>query len=275
MNDPRTTAANGRVAARELEGIVAADRYTAGCIFGCRMAVTSLLASPKGVISCQLLFGEAFRVLECRDGWAFGQAAKDNYVGYVPVAHLQPFTTTQFWVSSLGTHVYSRNDIKSAVKMALPFGARIAGRALAGGFVEFRGIGYVPSIHLNGNSEYFDDYVSVAEEFTGVPYLWGGNSPWGVDCSGLVQCALAACGRRVPRDSDMQFARLGRTVCRSEGLARGDLAFWKGHVGIMLGRQMLLHANAHTLSVAAEPLDEVCSRLEESGQSPLLGFRRI
>ena len=274
MNDTRTTPSNGRVAAAELVGRVAADRFVSGCRLQCRASLASLRVSPNGETACQLLFGEEFRVLECRDDWAFGQAVKDGYVGYVRMSKLGAGTAATHWVSVLNTHAYERRDIKSPVVLALPFGSRLASSGETDGFVSVVGLGYVPRRHLEPRSKHMHDYVSVAEQFAGSPYLWGGSSPWGIDCSGLVQTSLAACGNNVPRDTDMQFAQIGRPVGAGE-LRRGDLAFWQGHVAIVAGPGELLHANAHTLSVASEDLAGVAARIKRSGESLFLGYRRV
>ena len=274
MSDPRTTASNGRVAASELAGMVTADRFVSGCRLRCRAPLASIRVSPGGETACQLIFGEEFRVLECRDEWAFGHAVKDGYVGYVRMSSLGAGTAATHWVSALSTHAYERRDIKSPVVLALPFGSRLASSGEADGFISAIGLGYVPRRHLNPHSENMRDYVSVAERFAGSPDLWGGSTPWGIDCSGLVQTSLSACGSKVPRDTDMQFSHFRRTVGAGD-LRRGDLAFWQGHVGIVTGPGALLHANAHTLSVASEELAAVAERIKRSGGAPFLGFRRV
>jgi cell wall-associated NlpC family hydrolase len=130
----------------------------------------------------------------------------------------------------------------------------------------------VPRAHL---APVAGDFVAQAERFLGAPYLWGGRSARGIDCSALVQLALLAAGREAPRDSDMQAALLGTELPARAALRRGDLVFWKGHVGIMRDRDTLIHANAHHMAVAAEPFGPAAARIAAAGGGPVTGRRRL
>ena len=272
--DRRITPCNGRVAAVEIKGRVAADRYVAGEWRQCQTAIAGLRASPDGALSCQLLCGDRFRVLESIDGWAFGQSGRDGYVGYVKRAALGECTERTHWIGCTSTHAYPEPDMKSDPLRWLPYGARIAAMSAEQGFAEVSGAGFVPLQHLYDHQNRPSDHVREAEKFLFAPYLWGGNGPTGMDCSGLVQLVLHAVGLTCPRDSDMQLESLGIPANETE-IRRGDLAFWTGHVGIVVNRQTVLHANAHTMSVAKEPIDRVRRRIAASGEAEFLGYKRL
>ncbi len=272
--DWRVTPCNGRVAAAEIKGQVAADKYVAGEWRQCHAAVAGLHASPEGALSCQLLCGDRFRVLESAAGWAFGQSGRDGYVGYVKCAALGECTERTHWIGSTSTHAYPEPDMKTEPLRWLPYGARIAARPAERGFVEASGAGFVPQQHVYDCRNRPADYVLEAEKFLFAPYLWGGNGPMGMDCSGLVQLVLHAVGLPCPRDSDMQLKSLGNPVSDTE-IRKGDLAFWTGHVGIVCMDRLLLHATAHTMTVALEPIDRVRVRIADSREAEFLGFKRL
>ncbi len=275
--DRRLTPANERVAAAELRGVVESRQYTEGHWQACRSQLASLCNCPDGRLVSQLLFGDRFRVLETRSGWAFGQVERDGYVGYVPDKVLGEDIRPTHLVRSLWTHVYPNADMKSKPFAELPFAARIAvdDDIACESFEALGGGGFVPSTHIQPIGRHAADHAGQAARFIGAPYLWGGNSVLGIDCSGLVQVALMATGVDCPRDSDMQEARLGRQVSGSETLTRGDLVFWKGHVGIMEDSKWLIHATAHSMLVVREMLADVRSRIEALGNTPFHGVRRL
>jgi len=162
--------------------------------------------------------------------------------------------------------------MKSRPLESLPFGAKIAARPAEGGFRESP-LGYIPTQHLD--QPLIDDFVVVAENLIGAPYLWGGASSFGLDCSALIQTALRATGQRAPRDSDMQEAMLGTALADDDRLKRGDLIFWKGHIGVMRDSETLLHANAGAMAVALEPLDVAIARIAAAGDGPVTSRRRL
>jgi cell wall-associated NlpC family hydrolase len=224
----------------------------------------------------ELLFGEDFDLFDiARDAagdWGFGRTATDRYTGWVAMAALgDPGETPTHRISAPVAPVFSAADIKAPVLRELPFGAHLAGEA-GKMFLALSGGGFV---HLHHLSPPPATPLEVARLFTGAPYLWGGRTPMGVDCSGLVQAALVTTGRPCPRDSDQQLAALGTAVA-FEDRAPGDLVFFPGHVGILAGRDRLFHANAHWMATVEEPLDDVIARLAASGvETPVSGVRRL
>jgi cell wall-associated NlpC family hydrolase len=271
MTDRRLTAANGRVADMALAGTVTADRYLEGWPMQVGVAVTDLLAAPTGSRDRQLLMGADVTVYEDLDGWSFVKAV-DGYVGYVAKIDLvAPVTATHF-VGTLATHSYTAEDIKSRDLQSLPFGARVTVIDERHKFFETN-VGFVPKKHLREMSRPFSDPVTVAQLHFGVPYLWGGNSSRGIDCSGLVAAALSACQMPCPADSDMQCAGLGTAF--SGNYQRGDLVFWKGHVGMMVDDTTMIHANAHHMACVYEPVAKAILRIQAQGDGPVVAQRRL
>jgi cell wall-associated NlpC family hydrolase len=180
-------------------------------------------------------------------------------------------------VSALGTWIYGAPDIKAPALMHLSLGSEVVVQRSDDRFAELDGGRFIVARHLNEKGRNSRDFVEVAERFIGTPYLWGGRSRLGLDCSGLVQLAMEAAGVSAPRDSDMQEAALGANVlipADLEGLDRGDLVFWPGHVGIMSDGVMLLHANAHHMAVVAEPLEIAVARIKKTG-SEIRAIKRL
>ena len=226
--------------------------------------------SPNAEQLDQLLFGETFEVLDTGDGWAFGQAKRDGYVGYVEAAALvEPAMASTHTVRALRTYAYTEPSIKSAPSGLYSMNALLTAQGREGRFVQTGG-GWFVEEHLAPAGEVEQDYVAVAERFLGTPYLWGGRESLGLDCSGLVQQAFYACGRTCPRDSDQQ-ATLGEPV---ETLQRGDLVFWRGHVAVMTSTTDIIHANGFHMAVVAELLAEVMARISASGGGEPTAFRR-
>ncbi|MEM9145399.1 MAG: NlpC/P60 family protein [Pseudomonadota bacterium] len=280
--DPRTTPARPDLAAAHLKGVVEAERFADPVACMACTAVAPVTARPDGTgeMTSQLLFGEPFAVYEADGQWAWGQCGLDGYVGYVPHSCLDdpaglglPAPTHR--VSAVSTHVYAGPDIKGRPGAALPMGARLAVAETDAGFARLAQGGFVPAQHLAPLAIPAADWVGEAERLMGAPYLWGGRSSMGLDCSGLVQLALQAGGQDCPRDSDQQQAGLGRPLAGGERLRRGDLVFWKGHVGLMASGTRLLHANAHHMAVAAEPLSEARRRLRLAGEGEVTARRRL
>ena len=205
-----------------------------------------------------MVFGQAFELLEEADGWAFGYDPRDGYVGYVPEAAVGDALDPTHVVIAPLTHIYTAADIKSPERALLPFGAEVSVTGTDGPFAALATGGWAMEQHLAPYGQALDDWVAVAESFTGTPYLWGGNSPFGFDCSGLIQTAMHAAGRTCSRDSDTQAAEF---PAAKGAPMRGDLVFWTGHVGIMADAETLLHANAHHMAVAEEPLSQAAERI--------------
>ncbi|MDF2235852.1 C40 family peptidase [Albimonas sp. CAU 1670] len=271
--DPRLTPARPDLAAERLRGRVEAERYVAPTPMRVTAPTAPLFSRPGATgFASELLMGAEFEVYETADGLAWGQAARDGYVGYVPAAALAPAgAAPTHRVRAVRSTLYPAPDIKTVPVAHLSLDARLRGR-IEGAFLVCAE-GCVPAVHVAEATSAEADWVAVAEAFLGTPYLWGGGSAAGIDCSGLVQVARHAAGFDCPRDSDMQAA-LGRPV-EPQRLQRGDLVFWKGHVGVMLDSDRLLHANAHHMACAVEPLAQAVSRIGASDAGAPTGFRRL
>ncbi len=275
--DPRLTPARPDLAARSLEGKVTAERYAEGRPFTVSAPVLDLTieADRNAGLATQLLAGETFTVYEEDDqtGLAWGQSVTDGYVGYVSLAGLdEGEIDADCQIIALATHIYPEPSIKTRPLEGLPMGARFRSAGTAEGFVELASGGFVPIQHIGALTPFSDDPADVARCYLGTPYLWGGRSAWGLDCSALVQLAFAAAGKAIPRDTDMQ-AELGVPV--NGDLTRGDLVFWDGHVGIMEDAEFLLHANGHHMAVVSEPLGPAAERIAAEGYGPITGRRRL
>lgn len=275
--DARLTPARPDLAAAHLKGLVAADRYAEGHPMTVTAPVLDMTARPgaDAPLSNQLLFGEGITVYEIdtRSGLAWGQADHDGYVGYVSAAGLRngaPRATGV--IRCFGSQAYAEPKLKSRPIGALPFLARVEVEAETDTHLRIADSGYVPRQHVAPGDRIADDFVAVAERFLGVPYVWGGRSQAGLDCSALVQLALAATGVRAPRDSDMQAA-MG--VPADGPARRGDLVFWKGHAGIMLDETRLLHSTAHYMCTVIEVLSEMEARVIAAGEGPVTARRRL
>lgn len=269
--DPRTHAWREDLAAEELRGRVAASRYVTGSAGRVAVSILPLRRRPEATapLDTEAVLGERLTVLDEANGWVWVQLARDRYVGYVARDGVSPeMIEATHRVQALGTFVYPRADIKAPPLLHLPLGAEIAVAHADGQFAQLVTGGYVILRHIAERSRFARDFVDVAERFIGTPYLWGGRTRLGLDCSGLLQIALEAAGFAAPRDSDMQEAQLGSAVLVPddlEGLERGDLVFWPGHVGIMVDGVMMVHANAHHMAVAVEPLTVAVERGRKAG----------
>lgn len=271
--DGRTTPANDRAALAHLQGSVTAAQYTLGEAAQVRPALVDLLKTPDGARERQLLLGDAVTVIDRHHGWAFVQSAKDSYCGYLPEVALAPPETPTHWVASVGTHLYSGAKVQSADLAPLSMGVRLRVTGQDGHFAQTTA-GFVPANHLRALGDWFGDPVDVAEKFIGTPYLWGGNSRAGLDCSGLVQAALLACGIDCPADSDQQRI-LGVTVPDDAPLRRNDLLFWKGHVALVVAPDLMIHANGHTMSTCHEGITEGRARILSQNGGVLALRRRL
>jgi len=236
--------------------------------------VADLRVSPDGKRDRQLIYGEDFHVQQTADGWAYGHAAKDGYTGYILADVLVDQRIPTHFISARSSHIYNTPDFKTEEAAALSFGARIHVVTVGERFVELSSGQFVPRPHITAIGQLFDDPVEVAERFIGVPYLWGGNSIWGLDCSGLVQAALMACGVDCPGDAYMQEASTGTPIGDNVRPMRGDLFFWKGHVGLIRDENTMLHANAHHMAVVEEPLDAAIERIKAQGDGDVTARRR-
>jgi hypothetical protein len=264
--DPRITPARPDLAARHLEGKVTAARFAAGEEREVIDAQAPLRAhpAPDAPLMTEALMGERVTVYDFNDeGWAWGQLAADGYVGWLPAsALLAPRVAPTHKVTALRTLVFPGPSIKLPPVTMPPLGSRIAVTREQDRYA-ISPIGFVPAAHLAPLDQRENDFVAVAERFLGTPYLWGGKTNYGLDCSGLVQIALNACGLRCPRDSDMIERAMGHAIDITQA-RRGDLVFWKGHMAIVCDEATLVHANAFHMAVAIEPIGEAIARIAAS-----------
>jgi cell wall-associated NlpC family hydrolase len=271
MADKRLSPARPDLAAAFLKGTVQATRFVESAPAQVSSPRAWLRAAPDESAAqlSELLLGEDVAVYERKNGWAWVQAKTDSYVGYVRDSALGVVASTDARVILPLTPLLSAPDVKSALKALLPLNAKVKRGEGQGAFVKV-GNGFVAARALAPHEHAASDFVAVAEQFLGAPYVWGGKTFQGLDCSGLVQTALQAANIACPRDTDMMERELGRPIARDE-VKRGDLVFWKGHMGVMRDRESLLHANAHFMQVTSEPLAAALARI----QSPVTGIKRL
>ena len=279
--DPRLTPARADLAADFLRGRVEAACFVTGTRLRVVEEVIALRSHPvpDAGLQTQALYGEEVMVYEDHEGWAWGQLLADKYVGYLPANALRPpgpEPTHEICVPR--SFAYPDASMKLPILHALPLGAKVTIIETRGDFARTDDHGFIFAAHLAKIDEYAADFVTIAEMFLNVPYLWGGKTFLGLDCSGLLQIALSRAGIKMPRDSDMLQASAGSPVESGDelaGLRRGDLVFWKGHCGIMRDAQTLLHANGHHMLVASEPLRLARDRILAKSFGPVTGVRRL
>ncbi|MBN4097756.1 MULTISPECIES: NlpC/P60 family protein [Methylobacterium] len=281
--DPRLTPARPHVADLRLRDRVAAARYVAGTPRRVTSPSAPLRRAPAADagLDTEALLGDAVDLYDTADGFAFVQLARDGYVGYLPAESLGPADPEPTHrVTALRTFLYPEPDLKRPVLGHLSLGARLAATGEAGAYLETPG-GYVFARHCAPVDAREPDYAATAARLAGTPYLWGGRTSLGLDCSGLVQLCLDAAGLPCPRDADMQERTLGQALtfdpARPEvaGLRRGDFVFWRGHVGLMVDPETLIHANGHHMAVAAEPLAGTVARIAAHSFGAVTGIRRL
>jgi cell wall-associated NlpC family hydrolase len=265
--DPRLNPYRPDLAAAHLKGRVTADHFAEGVPKQVRVGTAGLKSEPRPDIglASQVLFGDVFTVYEEREGWAWGQARSDSYVGYVSSEVLDDAVIEpSHVVAAIASHVYPEPDIKLPPRDVLPMGAAVLAWSHDKNdkFAELATGGWVAQRHLAALGDIEPDYVATAERLIGIPYLWGGKSTTtGLDCSGLVQMAFARAGIEVPRDSDMQAEAIGTTLPDGAELKRGDIVCFPGHIGFMWNAETLLHANANAMCVSKDLLTEVIERV--------------
>lgn len=264
--DPRTHAVRADLADENLKDLVPADTFVTGTPMivtdGCIMAH----AEPDALSGCvtEFLRGEPVTVFEDANGWSWTQSEIDSYMGYVPSSALGPRRAEATdRVTALITHAYRQPELKTAPALVLPRGAflNIPEDKSQNGFRKSASRLWVYGAHLSGVAETEPDWIAGAADYLGAPYLWGGRTAIGIDCSGLVQVAMQGAGIECPRDTDMQEIALGDAVEVAANREVGDLVFFSGHVGIMLDESQMLHANAYHMAVTIEPLADVVARV--------------
>lgn len=295
MTDRRRLKSNGRVADISVKGEAEAARFVTPTAMRVALTVAPLFDSVEPGHwrrERELVLHEVFNVLEDGGTWVFGYAARDGYVGYMQRSALGPADeiAPTHVVAARQSYLTSVPELKNKEEM-IPISFGTALEVIAthenGRWAEVETLrsepqdfkttysDYVPLAHLRPLTTRESDPVEVAERFIGTPYHWGGNSGFGIDCSGLVQAACLACGIPCPGDSDMQAAELGETLPVEAPLRRGDLMFWKGHVAWVAGENLILHANAHHMAVAFEPMDRAIVRIKRQGDGDVTRRARL
>jgi hypothetical protein len=276
--DKRLTPARPDLAAAHLRGLVDADRFAEGepATFIASVAAVRPRPDLNASLDTQALFGERALVFERKDGWAWLQLVQDEYAGYVREADLRfgGWREATHRISALRAPIFSKADLKSTPLGFLPLNADVAVLESCDGYVAIGEGKWLAVQHVAARDHLAQDWVAVAESILNAPYLWGGKTPDGLDCSGLIQTALHAAGLHCQRDTDMQERSLGEALPDGAELRRGDLVFWKGHVGVMRNETELLHANAFHMAVAIEPVSVAIARIAAKG-TPVSSVRRL
>jgi cell wall-associated NlpC family hydrolase len=279
--DRRITPFRADLADERLRGQVEAERFTAGTAKRVIASFSALHRHPsrEAPVDTQAIFGESVTVYDEHEGWAWVQLHGDGYVGYLPSAVLsEPGAEPTHKVRAIRTFVYPGPNLKLPYQDYLTLNAKVAVTETQGDYARLATGGWVFTAHLSGLDGFDADYVGMAECFLHTPYLWGGKTSLGIDCSGLVQTVLTASGIEAPRDSDMQERELGASVAVApdlSGLRRGDLVFWKGHVGLMMDETNFIHATGHSMTVMIEPLSVAEERIRRTSYGPISSIKRL
>lgn len=274
--DPRLNPYRRDLAAKQLEGQVEAARFVEGTVYEVVEPIADLRRDPahEAPLDTQAFKGERLTVYEMsEEGWAWGQLESDSYVGYLSANALGPAgPAPTHRVTAPRTFGFPGPDIKLPPMIALPMGARIEIVKETERFALNNYGWHFPLPHVAPLAKRQPNFVTVAESLMSAPYLWGGKSSLGIDCSGLVQIALQLAGIACTRDTYMQ-EKIGQPVALKD-VRRGDLIFWKGHIAIAQDARTVIHANAHHMMVATEPLAEAITRIKRAG-SDITAIKRL
>ena len=276
MSDPRTLFALPEVAHTSLQGTVEAATFTDGERKRVHQRAAPIYRTATEMsLERESLFGAEITLLAVSGTRGFVRDETMGYVGYMPLSHIRDFHPVTHWVAVRATLVFKAPDMKTPAPAMLSLGSQVEVLEINGAYAQIGPTAYVYAAHLSPLERRAQDPVAVAESLIGAPYLWGGNTSLGLDCSGLVQLALSCCGTPCPGDSDQQEAGLGETLPDGTAPHRGDLLFWKGHVAWVADDTRLLHANAHAMAVRYEPLADAVARIEAQGGGPVTRHARL
>ncbi len=279
--DRRITPFRADLADEKLRGKVEAERFITGTVKRVVAPFAPLHRHPsrEAPVDTQAIFGEGVTVYDEHEGWAWVQLHDDGYVGYLPNVVLgEPGPQATHKVAAIRTFIYPGPNLKLPHIDLLTMNSKVAIIGTQGEYAQMADGGWLYAAHLSGIDVRETDYVSVAERFLHTPYLWGGKTSLGIDCSGLAQTVLLAAGIKAPRDSDMQEQQLGAAIEVKpdlSGLTRGDLVFWKGHVGLMMDETNFIHATGHSMTVMIEPIAVAEERIRRTSYGPISSIKRF
>lgn len=276
MTDPRLLFALPEIAHISLRGRVPARQFAGGALHKVVCTTAGLYATLDGtVLQREILYGHRVRSLPYGDAHrVFARDETTGYVGFVSRQQLGSWTAPTHRVATRATFAFTAPDFKSSVAMQMSLGAHLHIVDVTDRYSRTVDGQYVMSDHLVPIDQPEQDAAAVAERCIGAPYLWGGNSSFGLDCSGLISLALGTCGRLMPGDSDLQQTAFGPPLPDATPFQRGDLLFWKGHVAMMCDADTLIHANAHHMAVTCEPVQSATQRIRHKGHGNIIAHVR-